>query len=110
MTEEGNDDMPEEAETLSAKQAARELGIDARTFRKFMRATTPKEEQPGQGNRYAIDASDIKALKKAYSEWTKPKQTEVPTPKKSKKSKAKTIEVEEGDDEDLILDEDIDLD
>src|SRR5262252_2014763 len=58
---------------LSAKEAARELDTDARTFRKFMRATTSKDKQPGQGNRYAIDEADIPALKKKFVEWsTKP--------------------------------------
>jgi hypothetical protein len=122
MTEEGNDDMPDE--DLSAKQAAIQLGISAREFRKFMRATTPRDEQPGQGNRYHIDAGDIKALKKRYAEWNTPKRTEVPVPdapkpkaKKAKATKAKAKKTksetpEPGDDhgEDLILDEDISLD
>lgn len=66
------------AETLSAKEAARELGTDARTFRKFMRATTSKEDQPGQGNRYAIPKTRIKKLKTAFDEWNKPKPKVVP--------------------------------
>lgn len=59
--------------TLSAKEAARELGTDARTLRKFMRAITPKEDQPGQGNRYHIEKRAIPGLKKKFAEWSKPK-------------------------------------
>lgn len=66
------------AETLSAKEAARELGTDARTFRKFMRATTAKEDQPGQGNRYAIKKTSIPKLKTKFDEWSKPKEKPAP--------------------------------
>lgn len=59
--------------TLSAKEAARELGTDARTFRKFMRSMLPKEEQPGQGNRYHIEEAQLKKLKSQFEEWSKPK-------------------------------------
>jgi hypothetical protein len=59
--------------TLSAKEAARELGTDARTLRKFMRAVTPKEEQPGQGNRYHIEEETIPSLKEQFAAWSKPK-------------------------------------
>ena len=38
-----------------------------------MRAITPKEEQPGQGNRYSIEARKMKGLKKQFDEWSKPK-------------------------------------
>jgi hypothetical protein len=61
------------AVTLTAKEAARELGTDARTFRKFMRAITPKEEQPGQGNRYSIEQRKMRTLKQQFDEWAKPK-------------------------------------
>lgn len=60
---------------LSAKEAARELGIDARTFRKFMREILAPEDQPGQGNRYHIDSKDIKKLKKKFEKWQRPRAT-----------------------------------
>src|SRR5688572_18823952 len=82
---------------LSAKEAARELGTDARTFRKFMRATLPKDDQPGQGNRYQIDPDEVTQLRKSFKKWTNGKAPAEPKPeKKSKKSK----EVEETDDPD----------
>jgi len=58
---------------LSAKEAAIQLGIDARTFRKFMRATTSEEDQPGQGNRWQVEEKDIKKLKKKFAAWSRPK-------------------------------------
>lgn len=115
MTEEG---------TLSAKEVARELGTDARTFRKFMRATLAKEEQPGQGNRYAIEADELDDIRTAFKKWngkSKPKTDEAPAEKPAKKGKKskkpKVEELEEIDDpvdEDLTIDEDdvelVDLD
>jgi hypothetical protein len=64
---------------LSAKEAARELGIDARTFRKFMREILDVEDQPGQGNRYHIDSKDIKKLKKKFEKWQRPKSKASPS-------------------------------
>jgi hypothetical protein len=64
---------------LSAKEVAREFGVDARTFRKFMRAILPKEEQPGQGHRYRFEEKELKKLRKRFDEWRSPKadKTEV---------------------------------
>jgi len=117
---------------LSAKEAAIELGTDARTFRKFMRAVTPKEDQPGQGNRYAIEQKQLKQLRKQFDDWAKPKaapaEEKAKTNGKTKKPRvtdeaidiSEDIEVDEPSDEELIaldeaaddlLDEDIfDLD
>lgn len=46
------------------KQATREL-------RKFLRATTPRDEQPGKGGRYALDLTkrDITKMKKNFIAW-----------------------------------------
>lgn len=88
--------------TLSAKEAAIELGTDARTFRKFMRSITPKDEQPGQGNRYAIESKDIKKLKKDFVEFDKGKA------KASTNGKAPKEEVVDVDDDELL--DEIDLD
>ena len=80
---------------LSAKQAATELGIDARTLRKFLRKQSGKI---GQGNRWHIALDDIPQLRADYEKGSrsKPKadddEAEVtPTkakPKKSKKPRA----------------------
>jgi hypothetical protein len=97
------------AETLSAKEAARELGTDARTFRKFMRATTAKEDQPGQGNRYAIKKTSIKKLKTAFDEWNKPKQKAVPLADEDKLDDEALEEMMISEDEDFLADE-VDVD
>jgi len=86
------------AETLSAKEVARELNTDARTFRKFMRATTPKSDQPGQGNRYKFDPDELPGLKHRFTEWSKPKV-------KDESPIVQEIAIEDDVDEDLLLDD-----
>lgn len=98
---------------LSAKEAAIELGTDARTFRKFMRNILPKEDQPGQGNRYAIEEKDLKKLRKQFADWSKPKAT--PTEEKAKTNgkgkKAKpadeVVDITDEVDVDVLSDEDL---
>jgi hypothetical protein len=94
------------AESLSAKEAARELGTDARNFRKFMRAVTPKEDQPGQGNRYAIPKKRIPKLKAQFEDWSKPKQKAAPTDEVDEDLTDEELEEAMiSDDEDLLADE-----
>lgn len=99
---------------LSAKEAARELGCDARTFRKFMRAITAKEDQPGQGNRYQIEEKSIKKLKQRFEEWNKPKAAapvkdiepapeKAPAPKKTTKKSKKVEAIDITGDEDNLI-------
>src|SRR5687767_4183350 len=99
---------------LSAKEAARELGTDARTFRKFMRSTLPKEDQPGQGNRYQIDPEEMTQLRKQFKKWTNGKAPTEPKPEKGKSKKTKEVEdfteLDEPSDEDLDDLEDLDYD
>ena len=82
-------------EALSAKQVAIELKTDARTFRKFMRATLAKDEQPGQGNRYQIEPEQVDVLKKQFTEWNKP----------TKKAAAEVVEEERLDEELMVIDD-----
>lgn len=67
------------AQTLSAKQMAIELETDARTFRKFMRDITPKEDQPGQGKRWTFEGTkkSINGLKKKFAAWQDEKAPKV---------------------------------
>jgi hypothetical protein len=67
---------------MSAKEMARELGTDARTFRKFMRSITPKEEQPGQGKRWAFKGTkkEIDRFRKQFENWNVPRMTEAEGP------------------------------
>lgn len=62
--------------TLSAKELAIKLGTDARTVRKFLRETTPKEDQPGQGGRWNIEPKQVKKLQTRFDDWVKPSVTE----------------------------------
>lgn len=55
-------------EGISAKQAARELGIEARILRKFLRSDASPFEAVGQGQRYVFDSEDMKVLKKAFAD------------------------------------------
>ena len=108
--------------SLSAKEVAVQFGTDARTLRKFLRATTPKDDQPGQGNRWSVDEDELKALRKKFDEWALPKvadpadelKVEVEKLGKKKKGKVKagpkveeiTQVVDDFDDIDIIdLDE-----
>ena len=99
-----------EEEVLSAKEVARMIGTDARTFRKFMRSVTDPDDQPGQGGRYAIDPDEVPAIQKAFDKWSKPSTND----KKGKKGKkTKVVDAVDLDDEvveldDALLDEDVD--
>lgn len=42
-----------------------------------MRDITPVDEQPGQGNRYAIDPDEIEDYRKQFAAWSKPKAKKV---------------------------------
>lgn len=53
---------------LSAKEAATQLGTDARTLRKFLRK---RSGLVGQGNRWEIDPKEIKGLKKEFEAYLK---------------------------------------
>lgn len=56
---------------LSAKEAAKEIGTDARTLRKFIRGAKNLPIAPvGQGARYEFTPKEVKALKKAFISWS----------------------------------------
>lgn len=60
------------ATTITTADAAAELGTDPRTLRKFLRATTAKDSQPGKGARYSLkgDARSLQSMKKKFIAWT----------------------------------------
>lgn len=77
------------AEKFSAKEAAAQIGTDARTLRKFIRQGKDLPIAPvGQGNRYEFTAKEIKALKKQFLAWGGGKVEEATPAKKEKKGKA----------------------
>lgn len=55
--------------TITPKELAQELESDGRTVRKFLRSITPKDEQPGKGNRWAIESRKVASLRKAFLKW-----------------------------------------
>lgn len=92
--------MPTKVEPMSAKEAAKELGTDARTLRKFLRK---KNGLVGQGQRWSIDPKELKGLKKEFDAWNKGSAT------KTEKKIEPEADIEEIDDNDDLEEvEDID--
>lgn len=63
------------ATTITPKEFAAKLETDARTARKFLRSITPKDEQPGKGHRWAIEAKKVASLKKQFNAWVAERAT-----------------------------------
>lgn len=59
------------APVLTPAELATELGTDPRTTRKFLRAITPRDEQPGKGARWAIKGTktNIATMRKKFSKF-----------------------------------------
>ena len=53
-----------EGETLTAKELATEFASDPKTIRKFLRSLST--ERPGKGGRWAINRSDLPAVKARF--------------------------------------------
>lgn len=116
---EEDDDEPADDPTegkLSAKEAAKAIGTDARTLRKFLRK---KAGKVGQGNRWLIDPDDLKKLKAEFEASSRPKadadedddEDNEPKPKaKKSKSKTKTKPAPRKSDEEIYGSDDEDED
>jgi transposase len=61
--------MAETDETYSAKQVARRIGTDAKTFRKWLRSTASPYPAVGQGQRYEFPAEDLDRIQKFFDAW-----------------------------------------
>lgn len=55
--------------TITIAELATTLETDARTTRKFMRAITPKDAQPGKGSRWAIEKREVRSLRSKFSKF-----------------------------------------
>jgi hypothetical protein len=66
MTEE-DDNMADE--TYSAKQVARRIGTDAKTFRKWLRSDASPYPAVGQGQRYEFPVKDLPRIKSFFDTW-----------------------------------------
>lgn len=67
---------------LSAKEAAIQLGTNARTLRKFLRSKQSPIDPVGQGNRYEFDSADMKKMKKSFVAWSNGSKPKVVDAKK----------------------------
>jgi hypothetical protein len=72
------------AKTLTVKEAAQQIGTDARTLRKFLRHEVTQaggkvgEDTPGKGGRYSLEARQMKGLTARFQEWAEAKQHPAP--------------------------------
>jgi hypothetical protein len=60
----------EMATILTPTELAELLETSPRTARKFLRAITPLEEQPGKGGRWQIKKGDVRSFKKKFAEYS----------------------------------------
>lgn len=79
------------SQMLSTKEAAAEIGTDARTLRKFIRSDSCSFDAVGQGKRYEFSKKDVNQLKKAFLAWSGGS-----TPKKTKKDNMGQTAPEDG--------------
>lgn len=71
------DDDPEEgtimtaATELTTRAFADAIGTDPKTLRRYLRASTPRDEQPGKGGRWVLPGSKsaIAKHRKAFAAW-----------------------------------------
>lgn len=107
VEDDSDDDSDEDdGNIISAKEAARLIGTDGRTLRKFLRH---RHGLVGQGNRWEISVEELDELKKAFNKWHKPRVKEAKAPKKVKSVTFNMADDDDADDDD-VLDEIEDLD
>lgn len=56
-------------ETYSAKQVARRIGTDAKTFRKWLRSSSSPYPPVGQGKRYEFPVKELDHIKLHFNAW-----------------------------------------
>lgn len=64
---------------MNSQEAAREIGTDARTLRRFLRSPRSTFEAVGSGGRYQFTDKDIPTLRRKFAEWMKTEQPVKPT-------------------------------
>lgn len=85
-------------EPISAKGAARIIGTDARTLRKFLRSDAWPYDPVGQGHRYEFTPDDMPRLQRGFEAWDH---------KQRSKTRVIELEADPGDEdiEELELDD-----
>lgn len=56
-------------ETFSAKQVARRIGTDAKTFRKWLRSSSSPYAAVGQGKRYEFPQNELAKIRLHFEVW-----------------------------------------
>jgi len=58
---------------LTTREFAEAIGTDPKTLRKFLRSTTPRDEQPGKGGRWVLPGtkSVLTKARKDFAKWQK---------------------------------------
>lgn len=67
--------------TITPKEFAAKVGSDGRTVRKFLRSEQGLNDRVGKGQRWAIEAKQVKSLTTRFNRWLEakqPKQDETP--------------------------------
>jgi predicted SprT family Zn-dependent metalloprotease len=78
------------SKTYSAPELAEQLGVDAKTLRRFLRENG-SFRNPGSGARYTFTASEAKSVEKAFNSWRSGKSSAKTT--NGAKPKSKTSDV-----------------
>jgi hypothetical protein len=63
--------------TITPKELAAKLGVDAKTTRKFLRSTEGLDMKVGKGNRWAIESTAVKGLKSRFAKWNAARLEEI---------------------------------
>lgn len=89
---------------LTPKEIAQNWDTDGRSVRKFLRSITPKDEQPGKGARWAVEAKSLRSLKKEFDAWVARKaeaaqKEDNPLEEEVEDIETEMLEAPEGDDE-----------
>jgi predicted transcriptional regulator len=97
---------------MTTKQFADAIGTDPKTLRKYLRDSTPRDEQPGKGGRWVLPGSKtaISAARKGFAKWQK-EQADAAAERAAKAAKDAddALTEVEGLDEDAIeTDEEVD--
>lgn len=66
--------------TIDVKTLSEELDTTPRIARKFLRATTPSEKQPGKGGRWQIEKREVRGLKKKFEQFQHEHMRQLETP------------------------------
>jgi hypothetical protein len=86
--------------TLTPKELAIKLDTDPKTARKFLRSITPREDQPGKGHRWSIEAKSVASLKKAFRKWDEERKALIAARKAAEAAAAADLAATTDDDAD----------